>query len=207
MPARFETIHYRPYELVDLGGAPELVEQAAAHTMHSTAQGLYRRGRQEILKECRAASKPEPQNAIVRFAVLQHGEFYGTWDLIAFRTLSLRSALWDASVQMVPYLPGLGSPGYCEEIARIGNYLLSFPLVMVGGGRAQIREWTFPDQDTGEDPAHQWVVSDKPELQDEIEKLNLTFTTHTRRHPQIGNVLCIKSISKKVTPLGFDDGL
>jgi len=162
MGARFETIKFRNYELIDVGGDSDLRDKVLEFKAHWKASMIHQRGRGEKLKMCRADSKPEPQNAIDVFAVLKDGEFYGAWALIGFETRSMEPGVWDVSVQMSPCLSDVRSPDYVKEVATIGNRLLSFPLQMVGGGRAQILEWTFPDQRTGEDPTHQWGVKEVP---------------------------------------------
>lgn len=206
MGARFENIRVGEYELIDVGGDHELARRADDFREHWKAAMIYQRGRGETLKLCRADSKPEPENAIIGFAVLKDGEFCGVWDLIGLETRSLSAGLWDVSVQMSPCLSDVRSGEYVNTIVEIGNHLLSFPLSMTGGGNTQIREWTFPDQDTGEDPTHQWGVEEVPGLRKLAEAQGLVFETHFREHPKYGRTEYMKSISKQATPPVFTDG-
>lgn len=204
MDSRFDTIKIGPFSLVDIRKRHDLATKAMAHKQHWKAAMIYQRGRGEKLEICRADSKPEPQNAIVIFAVLKDGKFYGTWAFIGLRTLNLDKGIWDAEVQMSPCLSDVRSPDYVKEIAQIGCHLLSVPLPVEGGGRVQIRKWTFPDQSTGEDPTHQWGVREVPGFRELVEADGLRFTTHFRKHPKQGRTEYMESIEKIETPADFD---
>lgn len=203
MDAAFDTIVIDPFSLVDIRTDPDLATKAMAHKTHWKAEMIYQRGRGEELKTCRADSKPEPQNAIEIFAVLKGGEFYGTWAFIGLRTLNLSKGLWDVEVQMSPCLSHVRSPDYVKEVALIGGHLLSVPLPVDGGGRVQIRKWTFPDQSTGEDPTHQWGVAEVPGFRKLVEADGLRFKTHFRNHPKQGRTEYMESIEKVETPASF----
>ena len=207
MDAAFDTIKIGPFALVDIRTDSELATKAMAHKAHWKAAMIYQRGRGEKLDICRVDSKPEPQNAIVVLAVLKDGEFYGTWAFIGFRTLGLANGVWDTEVQMSPCLSDVRSPDYVKEIAQIGCHLLSVPLPVKGGGRVQIRKWTFPDQDTGEDPTHQWGVKEVPGFRELIEADGLIFKTHVRKHPKYGRVEYMESIEKIEVPVSFSAGI
>ena len=207
MGARFEAIKFGPWELIDVGGDPELATQVRDFKQHWKAKMIYQRGKGEELKACLVGTKPEPQNAIVPFAVMKNGKFYGAWALIGFKTRSLEPGLWDVSVQMSPCLSDVRNPDYVKEIAEIGVHLLSFQLAMAGGGKAQIRKWTFPDQSTGEDPTHQWGVREVPGFRELIEADGLRFKTHFRTHPKYGKTEYMESIEKIETPSVFSTGL
>jgi len=206
MGARFENIKVGVYELIDVGGDAELAEKTEEFQAHWEAAMIYQRGRGEKRKLCRADSKPEPENAIIPFAVLKRGEFYGVWSLIGLRTRALRRGQWDVSVQMAPCLSDVRERGYVKEIVTIGDHLLSFPLEMVGGGKLRIQEWTFPDQETGEDPTHQWGLREVPGLKELAEAKGLIFTTHFRKHPKYGKTEYMESLRKAVAPIGFAAG-
>lgn len=206
MDATFDTIEVGHFSLVDIRTDPDLATKAMEYKNHWKSEMIYQRGRGEQLKMCRADSKPEPQNAIVIFAVLKGGEFYGTWALIGFRTLKLAKGAWDVEVQMSPCLSDVRSPDYVKEIALIGGHLLSVPLPVEGGGRVQIRKWTFPDQASGEDPTHQWGVKEVPGFRELIESDGLRFETHFRKHPKLGRTEYMENIEKIVTPASFAVG-
>ncbi len=206
MESSFDTIEVAPFSLVDLKGDPDLAARAMAHKAHWKAAMIYQRGRGEQLEICRLDSKPEPQNALIVLAVLKDREFYGTWAFIGLRTLQLARGVWDVEVQMSPCLSHVQSPDYVKEIALIGGHLLSVPLPVEGGGRVQIRKWTFPDQNTGEDPTHQWGVREVPGFRDIVEARGFRFKTHFREHPKYGRVEYMESIEKVETPPGFAAG-
>ena len=206
MDATFDTIEIGQFSLVDIRRDPELAIRAMAHKAHWKAAMIYQRGRGERLKMCRVDSKPEPQNAIVVLAVLKDGEFYGTWAFIGFRTLKLANGAWDVEVQMSPCLSDVRSPDYVKEVAQIGCHLLSVPLPVKGGGRVQIRKWTFPDQLTGEDPTHQWGVKEVPGFRELAEASGMTFKTHFRTHPKLGKTEYMESVEKIETPASFAVG-
>jgi hypothetical protein len=134
---------------------------------------------------------------------MKGGEFYGVWAFIGLRTLALARGVWDVEVQMSPCLSDVRSPDYVKEIALIGGHLLSVPLPVEGGGRVQIRKWTFPDQDTGEDPTHQWGVKEVPGFRDLIEADGLRFKTHFRHHPKYGRTEYMESIERVEVPASF----
>lgn len=206
MDARFDTIKVGPFSLEDVKGDPELASQVLMHKARWQAAMIYQRGRREQLKTCTAESKPEPQNAIVSFAVLKGGDFYGAWALIGFKTLGLAKGVWDAEVQMSPCLSDVRSPDYVMEIALIGGHLLSVPLPVAGGGRVQLRKWIFPDQDTGEDPTHQWGVREVPGFRELFEARGLRVTTHYREHPKHGKTEYMESVERIEAPDSFAAG-
>ena len=206
MEARFDTIKIGSLSLVDVNGDGSLEAQVDAHKAHWKAEMIYQRGRGEQLRKCDVDEKPEPDHAIVKFAVLKDGKFYGAWAMIGFRTLGLAKGVWDAEVQMSPCLSDVRSPDYVKEIALIGGHLLSVPLPVAGGGRVQLRKWTFPDQDTGEDPTHQWGVREVPGFRELIESAGLRFNTHFRTHPKYGKTEYMESIEKIETPTSFSAG-
>jgi hypothetical protein len=206
MVAAFDTIKIGPFSLVDIRSDSALAAKTLTHKAHWKAEMIYQRGRGEQLKTCRVDSKPEPQNAIVVLAVLKGGEFYGTWAFIGFRTLSLGLGVWDTEVQMSPCLSDVRSPDYVKEVAQIGCHLLSVPLPVEGGGRVQIRKWTFPDQATGEDPTHQWGVKEVPGFRELVEADGLRFKTHFRKHPKYGRVEYMESVERLESPASFAAG-
>jgi hypothetical protein len=207
MDATFDPIEIGPFSLVDVKNDAALAERADEYKQHWKARMIYQRGKGESLKICRVDSKPEPENALIVLAVLRGREFYGVWGLIGFRTLKLARGVWDAEVQMSPCLSDVRSADYVKEIALIGGHLLSVPLPVSGGGRVQIRKWTFPDQDSGEDPTHQWGVKEVPGLRELIEADGLRFKTHFRKHPKHGRVEYMESIERIESPASFSAGL
>ena len=206
MAARFETIRFGPWALVDVGGDRRLAERVHAWEERWENAMIIQRGRGERLKTCRADSKPEPQNAINVFALRRDGKFYGSWSLIGFQTRSLKPGLWDVNVQMAPCLLHVKDPNYVKKVAEIGSYLLSVPLEMIGGGKTRIRKWTFPDQRAGEDPTHQWGLIEVSGFRELIEARGLVFKTHFRPHPKYGPTEYMESIERRVAPVGFADG-
>lgn len=207
MESAFDTIKVGPFSLVDIRGNPELAAQTMDFKSHWKAAMIYQRGRGESLKMCSVNSKPEPENALTVLAVLKDHEFYGAWAFIGFRTLVLARGVWDVEVQMSPCLSHVKSPDYVKDVALIGGHLLSVPLRVEGGGRVQIRKWTFPDQDTGEDPTHQWGVKEVPGFRELAEAQGLIFKTHFREHPKHGKTEYMESIEKIETPASFSAGL
>ncbi len=205
MESTFETIEIAPFSLIDIRTDFDLATQAREFKQRWKAAMIYQRGRGEQLKMCDVKSKPEPQNALVVFAVLKGGEFYGVWEFIGLRTLALDRGVWDVHVQMSPCLSDVRSPDYVKEIALIGGHLLSTPLAVEGGGRVQIRKWTFPDQDTGEDPTHQWGVAEVPGFRELIEADGLRFKTHFRLHPKYGRTEYMESIERVEVPASFTE--
>jgi hypothetical protein len=204
MDAVFETIKIGSFSLVDVRLDPLLAIQAMEHKSYWKAKMIYQRGLGEQLKACRADSKPEPQHALLVFAVLRDGKFYGTWALIGLRTLKLGSGVWDVEVQMSPCLSHVQSPDYVKQIAQIGCHLLGVPLPITGGGRVQIRKWTFPDQATGEDPTHQWGVKEVPGFRELVEARGFRFKSHNRLHPKHGRTEYMESVERIESPVGFD---
>lgn len=203
MKSAFDTIKIGKFSLVDVKNDSELEAQADEYKQHWKSQMIYQRGRGESLKICRVDSKPEPEHALTVLAVLKDGKFYGVWGLIGFKTLALSHGIWDVELQMSPCLSDVRSEDYVKEIALIGGHLLSVPLTVEGGGRVQIRKWTFPDQSTGEDPTHQWGVREVPGFRELIESDGLRFVTHFRTHPKYGKTEYMESIEHTESPASF----
>ena len=200
--SRFAEILMPGYRLVPTEDDPELEERAREFMWHWAAGAIYARGKNEEM-QCRVA-RPEPQNAMFKFAVFKRDAFYGVWALVAMRTKALSPGLWEASAEMAPCLPDVYSPAYWREVGSIGQRLLTQPLALSGGGRLELTEWAFPSVLRGDKVEHQWIWSDMQRLETELDALNLAVETEERRDSRDGrNVKYMKRVSVKSRPVAF----